>query len=117
MFFAVEHFWDDFLVNFDECFPNHALALPEIVFLCFFRAFFSSEKSFVCAAEMSTDQDWIGLDQDWSQFWPDQEWIGLQFFSKLEDQVWIGLRKFMLLWCDYSKNMKYFSCDPISQVC
>ena len=31
--------------------------------------------------EMSTDQDWIGLDQDWSQFWPDQDWIGLQFFE------------------------------------
>jgi len=23
--------------------------------------------------EMSTDQDWIGLGQDWSQFWPDQD--------------------------------------------
>jgi len=31
--------------------------------------------------EMSTDQDWIGLDQDWSQFWPDQDWIGLHFFE------------------------------------
>ena len=30
---------------------------------------------------MSTDQDWIGLDQDWSHFWPDQDWIGLQFFE------------------------------------
>jgi len=29
---------------------------------------------------MSTDQDWIGLDQDWSQSWPDQDWIRLQFF-------------------------------------
>jgi len=47
-------------------------------------------------AEVSTDQDWIGLDQDWSQFWPDQDWIGLQFFSKLADQHWIGLRKFLL---------------------
>jgi len=25
-------------------------------------------------------QDWIGLDQDRSLFWPDQDWIGLQFF-------------------------------------
>jgi len=25
-------------------------------------------------------QDWIGLDQDWSQFWPNQDWIGLHFF-------------------------------------
>jgi len=25
-------------------------------------------------------QDWIGLDQDWSQFWPDQDWIGLRKF-------------------------------------
>jgi len=31
-------------------------------------------------AEMSTDQDWIGLDQDWRQFWQDQDWIGLQLF-------------------------------------
>ena len=37
-------------------------------------------------AEMSTGQDW-------SQFWPDQDWIGLQFFWKLADQDWIGLRK------------------------
>jgi len=28
-------------------------------------------------AEMSTDQDWIGLDQDWSHVWLDQDWIGL----------------------------------------
>ena len=47
-------------------------------------------------AEMSPDQDWIGLDQDWSQFWPDQDWIGLQFFWKLADQDRIGLRKFLL---------------------
>jgi len=26
-------------------------------------------------------QDWIGLDQNWSQFWPDQDWIGLHFFE------------------------------------
>jgi len=30
-----------------------------------------------------TDQDWIGLDQDWSQFLADQDWTGLQFFRKL----------------------------------
>ena len=23
--FVLEHFWDAFLVNFDACFPNHAL--------------------------------------------------------------------------------------------
>jgi len=45
-------------------------------------------------AEMSTDQDWIGLDQNWSQFWPDQDCIGLQFFWKLVDQDWIGRRKY-----------------------
>jgi len=53
---------------------------------------------------------WIGLNQDLSQFWPDQDWIGLHFFSKLAvqdwiglhffsklaDQDWIGLRKFLL---------------------
>jgi len=58
-------------------------------------------------AEMSTDQDWIGLDQDWSQVWPDQDWIGLQFIWKLADQDWIGLRKF-LFWCEYSENIKNF---------
>jgi len=41
-------------------------------------------------------QDWIGLDQDWRQFWPDQDGIGLQFFWKLADQDRIGLRKFLL---------------------
>jgi len=30
---------------------------------------------------------WIGLDQDWSQFWLDQDWIGLQFFWKLAGQT------------------------------
>jgi len=30
--------------------------------------------------EMSIDQDWTGLDHDYSQFFPDQDWIGLQFF-------------------------------------
>jgi len=69
------------------------------------------------SAEMSTDQDWIGLDQGWSQFWPDQDWIGLQLFSQLADQDWIGLRKFLFFWCDYSENIKKLSCDPISQVC
>jgi len=43
---------------------------------------------------MSKDQDWIGLDQDWSQFWPDQDWIGLQFFGKLADQDWIDWENF-----------------------
>jgi len=46
--------------------------------------------------EMSTDQDRIGLDQDWSQFWPHQDWIGLQFVWKLADQDWIGLRNYFL---------------------
>jgi len=41
-------------------------------------------------SETITDLDWIGLDQDWSQFCPDQDWIGLQFFSKLAKQDWIG---------------------------
>ena len=36
-----------------------------------------------CEAEMSRGQDCIGLDQDWSQFLPDQDWIGLQFFLKI----------------------------------
>jgi len=45
---------------------------------------------------MSTDQDWIGLNQDGSPF---QDWIGLQFFWKLADQVWIGLTKFFLYLC------------------
>jgi len=33
------------------------------------------------------------------------------------DQDWIGLRKCLLFQCDYSGNIKNFSCDPISQVC
>jgi len=40
------------------------------------------------------DEHGSGLDQDWSQFWPDQDWNGLQFFWKLADQDWIGLSKF-----------------------
>jgi len=52
---------------------------------------------------MSTDQDWIGLDQDWGQFWPDQDWI--------------GLRKILLRLCDYSEHINNFSCDPILQIC
>jgi len=39
-----------------------------------------NSNSFYFIAEMSTDQDWIGLDQDWSQFWPDQDWIGLRIY-------------------------------------
>ena len=27
------------------------------------------------------DEHGSGLDQDWSQFWPNQDWIGLQFFQ------------------------------------
>jgi len=41
-------------------------------------------------------QDWIGLDQDWSQFLPDRTGSDCIFFSKLADQDWIGLRKFLL---------------------
>ena len=62
------------------------------------------------------DEHWSRLDrldQDWSQFWPDQDWIGLQFFWKLSVQDWIGLRKFLLYLCDYSEHIKNFSCDPI----
>jgi len=32
-------------------------------------------------AEMSEDQDGIGLNQDYRQFRPDQDWIELQFFE------------------------------------
>jgi len=68
---------------------------------------------------LTEQQRWarISTGSDWSQFWPDQDWIGLQFFSKLADQGWIRLRKFLLFQCDYSENIKNFSCDPISQVC
>jgi len=47
----------------------------------------------------STDEHGLGLDRTgsgWSQFLPDQDWIGLQFFWKLAEQDWIGLRKFLL---------------------
>jgi len=59
------------------------------------------EMANLATLEMSTDQDWMGLDQDWSQFWPDQDWI--------------GLRKFLFR-CDYSEHTKNFSCDPILQI-
>jgi len=29
------------------------------------------------------------------------------------DQDWIGLRKYFLYQCDYSEHFKNFSCDPI----
>jgi len=48
-----------------------------------------AEPKTICTAEMSTDQDW-------SQFWPDQDWMGLQLFWKLVDQDCIRLRKFLL---------------------
>jgi len=41
------------------------------------------------------DEHGSGLDQDESHFWPDQDWIGLQFLWKLADQNWIGLSKFL----------------------
>jgi len=59
---------------------------------------------------MSTDHASIGLDQDWSQFWPDQDWIGLQFFWNLADQDGIGLRKFSCF------NVIIFSISKISVV-
>ena len=46
---------------------------------------------------LDRDENRSGLDQDWGQFWPDQDWIGLPFFFKLVDQDWIGLRKFLLI--------------------
>jgi len=42
---------------------------------------------------LARDEHRSGLDQDWSQFWPDQDWIRLQFFWKLADLDWVGLRK------------------------
>jgi len=65
-------------------------------------------------ARIRTGSDWS---PDWRQFWPDQDWIGLQFFWKLADQDWIGLRKFLMFLCDYSEHIKTFSCDPILQIC
>ena len=43
---------------------------------------------------MSTDQDWIGLDQDWSLLWPDQGWIGLQIFDKWQIRTESGREHF-----------------------
>jgi len=39
------------------------------------RLFFYARNIFFYTfqSEMSTVQYWIGLDQDWSQFWPNQE--------------------------------------------
>jgi len=50
-------------------------------------------------SESIRDEHGSGLDQDWSQFWPNQDWIGLQFFWKLAYQKWIGLRKFLMFLC------------------
>jgi len=46
------------------------------------------------------DEHGSGLDRTGSGLKPilaDQDWIGLQFFSKLTHQYWIGLRKFVVL--------------------
>ena len=62
---------------------------------------------------VSRDEHGSGLDrtgQDWRQFWPDQDWIGLQLFWKLAD--WSNL----LFWCDYSSRNKNFSCNVILQI-
>ena len=37
------------------------------------------------SAQIRNGSDWI-RNQDWSQFWPDQDWIGLRFFWKLADR-------------------------------
>ena len=50
----------------------------------------------------------MSTDQDCSQFWPEQDWIGLYFFWKLADQDGVGLRKLLLYLCDYSKHIKNF---------
>jgi len=61
------------------------------------------------------DEHRSGLDQDWSQFWPDQDWIGLQFFLKIggsgldrTEKIFVVLmwifwkyQKF-LLWSDFT---------------
>jgi len=36
------------------------------------------------------DEHGSGLDQDWSQFWPDQDWIGLQFFENWRIRIGSG---------------------------
>jgi len=38
----------------------------------------------------------------YSEMSTDQDWIGLQFFLRLADQDWIGLRKYFLFQCYYS---------------
>jgi len=55
-----------------------------------FRIESGLQNFYISTTEMSTDQDW-------SQLWADQDWIGLQFFWKLADQDWTGLRKFVVL--------------------
>jgi len=68
-----------------------------------------------CSPEMSMDQVWIGLDQDLSQFWPDQDWIGLQFISKLADMT-VSDWENLLFWFDYSNHVKNVSCNVILQI-
>jgi len=55
------------------------------------------------------DEHGSGLDQDWSQFWPDQDWIGLEYFWKLAEQDWIGPRKFFWLFWKYQKLSDFTS--------
>jgi len=70
----------------------------------------SAELAYGQPSEMSTDQDW-------SQFWPDQDWIGLQFFGDWRIRTgsdWENIFCFNVIILNVSKT---FSCDPILPIC
>ena len=77
------------------------------------KCMLSNQHTMLCIRDQH-GQDWIGLNQEWCQFWQDKDWFGLQFFWKLADQDWIGLRKFMLFQCDYSEHIQNFSTDLLN---
>ena len=57
-----------------------------------------------------------GLDQDWSQFWPDEDGSDCDFFENW--RIGTGWDwEFILFWCDSSTNIETVSCDVILQIC
>ena len=61
------------------------------------------------------DEQRSGLDHDWSQFWPVQDWIGLQFFWKWRIRTtsdWENFFCFNVIMLNMLTIL-----DPITQVC
>jgi len=68
-----------------------------------------------CITEMSTDQDWIGLDQDWSQSWRIRTGSDCNFFQNWRISTGLDWEN-LLFWCDYSNHIKNVSCNVILQI-